>query len=283
MTRIALKVAYDGTKFCGWQKQSKSPLGESVDGKASIQGHLESAVETMGGQRVHVWGSGRTDAGVHALGQVAHLNWAGASMPDFFALLNGLNALLPREIRVLEVREVTQGFHAQKSALSKTYGYYFLLSPTAVPFLAGQAWWVPQVAARLVRGELALDFQAMERAAQDLVGSHDFVAFQGQKASVLTTVRELFSAHLEKCPAAPGGRSLSGATLLRLEVKGEGFLKQMVRGIAGTLLQVGLGRFPSHQIRRILEEKDRSLLGQTAPARGLFLEEVQYPSDALIG
>jgi tRNA pseudouridine38-40 synthase len=264
MHKYAALISYVGTRFCGWQKQTGPESGTAH----SIQETIELAIAQMTGETLAVVGSGRTDAGVHAAGQVAHFvlkkkEW------DPRILKRGLNSILPRVIRVLEVRAVPIEFHAQRTAERKQYSYYFQQGPEALPHLEPTSWWIQK----------PLDLEAMREAASRIVGEHDFKPFQSSGAKPGSTVRTIFEAEIRREPIVYPGSGIwgeSGASLVRFRVVGSGFLKQMVRGLAGTLLQVGEGRRPAACFEEILRTLDRSLVGPTAPARALWLEQVWY-------
>lgn len=258
MHKYAAWVSYEGTNYCGWQKQTKTRAH-------SVQGRIEGALLQMTGERVPVVGSGRTDAGVHAIGQVAHFvlrnkDWE----PEI--LFNGLNSMLRSSIQLLGVRRVPLDFHAQKSALRKQYCYFFQQGSCALPHLEPYSWWIRK----------RLDLKAMNEALGYLVGEKDFRPFQASGAKPGPTVRRILSACVATEEVQFPAAQASGAHFVSFRVVGTGFLKQMVRGIAGTLLQVGEGRRPPDCVREILETQDRSLVGPTAPARALWLEKVWY-------
>lgn len=245
--RIAIRMEYDGAKFAGFQRQ---------DNAVAIQNLLENAASTIAQRPVSVTGAGRTDAGVHALGQVAHLDVPEDAMaPERWAF--ALNALLPADIRVQESVAVSDSFHARFSAKEKWYRYLYWLAPR------GSAWW----ASRAWCVTYPIDPVLMERALPALVGTHDFAAFQGTGSVVATTVRTLTEASLtQKGP------------LLILDLRGDGFLKNMVRVIAGTLMQVGNGRRDPDLVP-LLEGRDRNRSGITAPAHGLTLMDIRYDGE----
>lgn len=269
MWKYAAILSYIGTDYCGWQKQR----GAAALGKPSIQETLELALERMTGETISVVGSGRTDSGVHALGQVAHFILRDKPW-DLTILHRAMNGILPANIRVLEVFPVSIEFHAQRSADKKQYSYYFQQGPCPLPHLEPLSWWIKK----------SLDLEAMNQALQHLLGEHDFKPFQASGAKPRPTVRKILEVEIALEPIAFPGRGLSQAQgeraslgLVRVRIVGTGFLKQMVRGIAGTLLQVGEGRRPASCTLEILETLDRSKVGPTAPARALWLERVWYP------
>lgn len=264
MWKYALLISYVGTRYCGWQKQKSSP----GPGKFSIQETIESALRQMTTEeKISVVGSGRTDSGVHAVGQVAHFVLTRKEW-DPEIIKKGLNSLLPMSIRIVQASRVPIDFHAQRSAERKQYSYYFQQGPCALPHLEPLSWWIRK----------QLDLSAMNQALSYLVGEHDFKPFQASGAKPGPTVRKILEAEvLLQSAGFPGGMA-EQASLVRLRIVGTGFLKQMVRGIAGTLLQVGEGHRDSRCIQEILETMDRSQVGATAPGRALWLEKVWYPT-----
>lgn len=257
---LKLVLAYDGTRFVGWQRQAEG---------SSIQGLVEDALARIEGCPVAVAGSGRTDAGAHALGQVASVRLA-HPMPTA-DLHRALNAMLPADVRVLSVDEAPDGFHARYSAREKTYRYLLAPAPSG-PFAGRFAWVVP----------FALDAAAMDAAAKALVGEHDFGAFQSTGTPVAHARRHITRARVREEPLdamlgtalAPPG--LPGARVLAFEVTADGFLRHMVRAIAGSLVEVGSGRRGAPWLGEVLRSGVRREAGPTAPACGLFLVGVGY-------
>jgi tRNA pseudouridine38-40 synthase len=244
MRTLKLTLSYDGTRFVGWQRQAAG---------ASIQGLLEDALERFEGSRVSVHGAGRTDAGVHALSQVASVRVACAH--DTATLMRALNALLPDDIRVLAVEEREEHFHARFSARSKTYCYQIRNAPIASPFERAYVWHLAE----------PLALAAMQHAAAQLVGRHDFAAFRSAGSEVSSTVRTV---------TRSVWRESSG--LMTYEIAGDGFLRHMVRAIVGTLVEIGRGWREPAEIGSLLQGGTRAAAGATAPPHGLFLAAVDY-------
>ena len=265
MWKYAAVISYDGTGFCGWQSQK----GSAAEGDPSIQTTVTTALRKMTSEEASVVGSGRTDSGVHALGQVAHFVLKNKEW-DPQILKRGLNSLLPTTIRLLEVKPVALDFHAQRSAEKKQYSYYFQQGPCAIPHLEAFSWWIQK----------RLNLDDMNKALGSLIGEHDFKPFQASGSKPGPTVRQILEADVTlQSVGFPGGDLAERyqVGLVRVRVVGTGFLKQMVRGIAGTLLQVGEERRSPACMREILESGRREDVGPTAPARALWLERVWYP------
>jgi tRNA pseudouridine38-40 synthase len=245
-----LTVAYDGHDFAGWQVQPD---------RRSIQGSLVSAIEQLTGEKTLPQGSGRTDAGVHALAQVASVSLE--SPIPAVNLRKALNDVLPRSIRILSVDEVDAGFHARKSALAKTYCYRIYRGEICPPFLARYLYHHPYPLAE----------QGMIAAAQAVIGEHDFTSFaavdpESRKEGLETNnVRTIYSSEWKR----------EGEQLV-YTVRGNGFLHHMVRNLAGTFLMIGKGSLSAADVTRILELRDRSAAAATAPACGLYLVSVEY-------
>jgi tRNA pseudouridine38-40 synthase len=245
MPTFKITLAYDGTNYVGWQRQAEG---------TSIQGLIEAALRELEGGEVVVHGAGRTDAGVHALGQVASCVLDRQVDP---AVLNrALNARLPPDVRALSVEAAAAGFHARFAAKKKIYRYRFSDAAVTSPFERLYAWHVVG----------ALDVDAMDTAARALEGEHDFAAFASAGGGTRTTVRRIHSARVTRDPQA----------LIIFDIAGNGFLRHMVRAIAGTLVEVGRGRMPCEAVRHVLASRERAQAGPTAPARGLFLVSVEY-------
>lgn len=240
-------IAYDGTNYGGWQIQPNA---------VSIQSLIEQALCTILRQQIPIFGSGRTDAGVHALSQVAHFcSELSIDIGKTFASLNGL---LPPDIRILSLEQVPNDFHARFSAVAKTYHYRLHLNAIPDPFKRRYAYHVPH----------AVDIDLLKSAAAHFIGTHDFTSFAnepGRGSAAHDAVRTLSRLDVIE---EPGG--------IRLELQGDGFLYKMVRNIVGTLLDVCAEKIAQDQIPAILAAKDRRLAGRSAPPHGLYLVEVIY-------
>lgn len=244
MRTIRLVVEYDGSAFSGWQRQA---------GRPSVQGALEAAVRRVTGRRAAVAGAGRTDAGVHAEGQVASFHTASTIPAERFR--DALNAYLPEAVAVVASDEAPAAFHPRRAAHSKLYRYVILNRPARPALERARAWWI----------RARLNVPAMRRAARALVGRHDFRSFASKADRLKNMVRTIRSIAI----VAAGDR-------LRIDVVGDGFLYNMVRAIVGTLVQVGRGLMESAAVKRILAARDRARAGPTAPAAGLCLVRVDF-------
>lgn len=241
---IMIIVSYRGTNFCGWQKQSDG-LG--------IQGEIEYACKKIFGVKsIEIIGSGRTDAGVHALGQVA--NFVVDTTIPTEKIPEILNNNLPKDIAVLSAKEVDMGFHSRHTAKRKTYRYQFYQSRIRNPFLK-------DISCQI---KYDLDVEKMKREIKSFIGIHDFVGFMSSGSSVKTTIREIYNAEI-----------FCERDLIILEIEGNGFLYNMVRIIAGTMVDIGRGKI-TDSIDEIIKSKDRGKAGHTAPPQGLFLKKVEY-------
>lgn len=250
MRNIAMIVSYDGTSYDGFQSQ---PSGNTVQDK------LEAAVMQLTGERVNIYGSGRTDAGVHARGQVINFHTDSRIPEERWCL--AINSRLPDDIVVTRAFAVPDDFHARKCARRKTYRYTIQNSM------------FPDVMNRLYALHVyrPLAIEAMQEAASYLVGEHDFTSYCSPKAAGDNRIRTIYRAAVSSEPSATGS-----GRIITIEVTGNGFLYNMVRIIVGTLLLVGQEQLPPEEVRRILEAKDRSKAGPTAPAHGLMLWNVEY-------
>lgn len=240
-----ITIEYDGSRYHGWQRQKNN---------RSVQEEIETALKKMTSSPVTLIGSGRTDAGVHAAGQVANFKCDTRLTPAAF--LSGLNSLLPEDIIIQDCERVATDFHARYDARRKTYHYTVL--NRSVPAAIGRqyVWFIRK----------PLDRQKIRAAMTHIIGRHDFKAFEGSGSPRQNTTREVFTANLIE---DPGG-------ILIFEIEAEGFLRYMVRNIVGTLVDIGLGKITAADFRTILDSRDRSQAGITAPARGLTLIRVSY-------
>ncbi|MDJ0866821.1 MAG: tRNA pseudouridine(38-40) synthase TruA [Myxococcota bacterium] len=254
MRNFRLVLEYDGTAFEGWQTQARRGAEAGAEAPRTVQGILEAVLEQVTGVRAPVHGAGRTDAGVHALGQVANVALETRLEPA--ELQRALNAVLPRDLAVRALDVVPDAFHARRDARGKRYVYRLWTGVVRSPARARTHAWV----------QPPLDRDAMRRAARDLEGTHDFASFQAAGSGPKTTVRTLTRVALE---GGPGDE-------LRIVVEGSGFLRHMVRNLVGTLLEVGRGKRDAGSMPALLAARDRALAGATAPARGLVLERVDY-------
>ena len=248
MRTLKLTIAYDGTDFAGWQRQASA---------RTVQASIEDALSPIEGQRVVITGAGRTDAGVHASGQVASVSLSSSIAAA--ELQRALNATLADDVRILAVTDARLDFNARFDARYKTYQYSLDCDAVMAPQLRRYAWHVPQ----------ELDIEAMNAAAALLIGEHDFAAFQAAGSEVKTSVREVIAS---KCTR---GRSRDRPTLVYC-ITGTGFLRHMVRNIVGTLVDMGRGRRPPDSVRAILASRDRAQASATAPPHGLTLWSVDY-------
>jgi tRNA pseudouridine38-40 synthase len=250
MRTLKLTVAYDGTNYVGWQRQDNGLAVQQVIEEAFVP--LVGA-ETAGGRAPAVVGAGRTDAGVHALGQVASVHVDGDLATD--AIQRALNVRLPLDVRVVGVVDAAPGFHARSEAAGKTYRYRVATVPVLSPFDR----------LYMFHGPGPHDVSAMRRAAARLVGRHDFASFQTTGSWPLDTVRTIHRLEVRETAAE-----------LAIEVEGDGFLRHMVRAIAGTLLEIGLGQRAPEAITDVIAARDRQAAGRTLPALGLTLVTVRY-------
>ena len=242
--RIKITVEYDGTEYCGWQVQ---PNG------ITVQQRLNEAVEALTDEKTSVVGSGRTDSGVHAAGQVAHFDTNSTIPPQRFAA--ALNSVLPADIRVLSSCEAEEGFHARFCAKKKTYSYKMYIAETVRPLWDRYACLLAY----------PVDVAAMSSAAKLFVGEHDFRSFMTSGSSVQDTVRTVYSASVT-----------TDGDFITFTVCGSGFLYNMVRIMAGTLVEVGAGRMSEADVVSALENGQRTLSGKTMPPHGLTLVSVEY-------
>jgi tRNA pseudouridine38-40 synthase len=244
---IKIILEYDGTNYHGWQSQSGT-------GRGTIQDTLERTLRELTGEYVKTYASGRTDAGVHALGHVAHFRTESSIPSEAWA--PALNHLLPEDIRVLSSEDVPEDFHARYSSTGKIYQYVILNRRAPSALHRSRAW--------LIDRELNLN--AMRRAAGVLIGKHDFSAFRSSACGAKTPVRKLTALTIRK-----------RGDFVEILLEADAFLMHMARNIVGTLVDVGLGRCTVEAVKKILFSRDRSKAGRTAPAYGLYLVKVLYP------
>jgi tRNA pseudouridine38-40 synthase len=252
---LALTVSYLGADFHGFARQP---------GQTTVQGELETALATLFHRDIETVGAGRTDAGVHALGQVVSFDVSPEELGErsFAKLRSSLNALTPDGIVVRAIAEKPAGFSARFSALEREYRYRFVIGEEEPLFLKPYVWWVPT--------DQPIDVQAMKQAAPYLVGEHDFTSFcVAASAAGKNTVRELLSVTIF-------GNDHLGESCLVLQIRGNAFLHSMIRVIAGSMLDVGFRRRDPEWIKEVIEARDRKAAGQTAPAQGLTFWRVRY-------
>jgi tRNA pseudouridine38-40 synthase len=241
---IKLTIEYDGSRYCGWQVQAK---------EETIQAVVERALSTLLGKSTRVIASGRTDAGVHALGQVANFHCEGH--PDLFRVQRGLNALTPEDITVKEVEVVADAFDARRDGRARLYEYRILNRSTPSPFHLRRAWHVHE----------PLDVDAMRAAIGSLVGEHDFSSFRAAGCDAAHPVRTVYRTSLDR-----------SGDLLIFTIEATAFLRHMVRNVVGTLVEVGRRERSVKDFADLLVARDRTLAGRTAPPHGLYLVKVEY-------
>lgn len=245
MRNIKLTIEYDGRRYLGWQR-----LGDS---EKTIQGKIESTLSQMTDEKIEITGSGRTDTGTHARGQVA--NFKTNSPMTRLEMRDFLNRYLPQDIVITKVEEMPERFHARYNATGKKYSYYVWNGEVPTVFERHRSFYYPQT----------LDLEKMNQACQKLLGRHDFIGFSALKKSKKSTVRTIEELSVERI-----------GDMLHFTFVGEGFLNKMVRILTGTLLEIGAGRMAIEQIDEIFAQKIRASAGETLPAHGLFLDEVYY-------
>lgn len=244
MKNIKLTIAYDGTNYHGWQKQNDT---------LTIQSVIEEAIYKLTGENVDLIASGRTDANVHAIGQVANFITNSNIFPEKFFV--AINSLLNEDIRIISSEEVDIDFNSRFDAKKKTYLYQIYNNKILNPFYRMYSWHIPY----------ELDYSLMEIALKELVGEHDFKAFMSANSNVKSTIRTIYNTSIIK-----------ENELIKIEVTGNGFLYNMVRIIVGTIVEIGNGRRDISCIKQAIELGQRDLLGRTAQPQGLFLKEVKY-------
>lgn len=244
INNIKIEISYDGTNYYGWQKQPN---------RISIQEEIEIALEKVYNQKIELIGSGRTDSGVHAIGQIANFKTSNKINPEKIKF--ALNNFLPQEIRIIKSEEVEANFHSRYDAIGKTYKYQIYNNKIKSPFLNKYSYFIPY----------ELDIDEMIESSKLLIGKHDFKAFKASNSNINNTERIIYNLKIEK-----------ENNLIILKVTGSGFLYNMVRIISGTLIEIGAERKHSLCITEALETGNRQVLGHTAKPEGLFLEKVYY-------
>ncbi len=242
-----LKIQYDGTRYRGWQRQKGTDM--------TIQGKIEQVLSRFAGQEIEIDGAGRTDAGVHAVEQVANVHVPEQVAADAETIKKYLDLYLPEDIRVISVERAGERFHSRLNATGKVYRYHILKSDADCVFLRKYAWKVTE----------PMDVRRMREAAEELIGKHDFRSFCSKPSKKKSTVRTIESIDIEETEKE-----------IRLTFRGDGFLYNMVRILTGTLAEVGAGKRKPDQMSQILEKKERKYAGDMAPAKGLFLIKVFY-------
>lgn len=244
MRNIKLLIQYEGTAYAGWQRQ---------DNALGIQEVIEEAIKKVTGEEVRLIGSGRTDRKVHALGQVA--NFHTSSQIPGHKFKYALNIKLPEDIQIIKSKEVDKNFHSRYDAKGKRYKYIIYNSPLANPIYRNFSYHIDK----------ELDIYSMEKTARHFIGSHDFKSFMGPRTGTVNTIRTISKIDMRK-----------ENELIYITIEGNSFLRHMIRIIVGTLVYVGIGKFEEQDIPKIIEARDRTKAGPTAPPQGLFLEKVYY-------
>ena len=268
MQNIRLTIEYEGTNYRGWQRQKPRCQISDIRGqKRTVQGVLEEALSKITKERIRVIGAGRTDAGVHSLGQVANFKTKSKMTPGEFR--KALNSMLPKDIAIKNAQRVKERFHAQFDAKSKHYRYIIYQGSTPSPFLKDYALYT----------SYKLNLKAMREEAKYLVGKHDFSSFKLSGSSVRNPIRTLtkltITSHKSYRSPITNHRS-PNSRLISIDCVADGFLYGMVRSIVGTLIEVGRGKISPSEVKEILKARNRRLAGPTAPARGLYLIKVRY-------
>jgi tRNA pseudouridine38-40 synthase len=255
--RIALGIQYDGAAFCGWQSQ---PHGKTV------QDALERALAEFAQAPLHTTVAGRTDTGVHGLGQVVHFD----TMLDRteFSWVRGTNAFLPSTVAVQWARAMPDTFHARFAAFERTYYYVLYVHPVRSPMLSGRAGWV----------HTPLDVDAMREAAACLIGEHDFSAFRSSECQAKTPVKHLYQIDIRRDAAGAAGARHEGS-FIHFRFRANAFLHHMVRNLMGCLIAVGRGRYPAGWLAEVLASRDRNQAAPTFMPEGLYLAHVGYPAE----
>jgi len=266
MPNIRLVIEYEGTDYSGWQRQTRIKDPGSRIQKKTIQGILEETLSKITKERIRVIGAGRTDAGVHALGQVANFKTTSKMTPEEFK--KALNSMLPKDIVIKNAQRAKEEFHAQFDAKSKYYRYIIYQGSTHSPFLKNYTFYIIS----------KLNLKAMREGAMCLVGKHNFSSFQLSGSSAKTSIRTIKKLTITSqsdmryaiCDMRKNSRTIF------INVEANGFLYGMVRSIVGTLIEVGRGKISPSKVKEILKARNRRLAGPTAPAKGLYLVKVGY-------
>lgn len=255
MRYIKLLIEYDGTDYHGWQSQKSG---------GTIQDCIRETIYGITGERVNLTGASRTDAGVHALGQVAVFGTGSRLTPDI--IRRALNAGLPRDIRILDSRETDEAFHPRYRALRKSYFYIISTGILRSAFLYRYLW----------DAKMQLELDAMNEAASRILGEHDFSSFMGAGCGSRTQTRTVYSLDITRYDKISFMTSSIRGEFIKIRIEANAFLRHMVRNIVGTLVEVGKGKISHEMFGNILNARDRTKAGPTAPANGLFLEKIIY-------
>lgn len=255
MRNIKLAIQYDGTNYHGWQIQRSA---------VTIQGILQETIKKITGEDTKVIGAGRTDAGVHAIEQIASFKSSTELPPDI--IKSALNAILPDDIRIIDVCNTESTFHPRYDAKSKIYFYVISTDRIISPFLSRYIWKIPY----------KLNFYEMNRALKLLKGSHDFAAFRASGCGAKSTVRTILNISLESLNVINFMTAGLNGNFLKIRIEADAFLRHMARNIVGTIIEVGKGKISEEDIKKILASKDRRFAGPAASARGLFLEKINF-------
>jgi tRNA pseudouridine38-40 synthase len=256
MKNVRLLIEYDGSGYHGWQRQKD---------RTTLQGIIEDRIFRITGEKAALIGASRTDAGVHAIGQVASFRTNSNLEP--MTLQRALNATLPEDIRILNAEETKDAFHPRYDALSKSYFYIISNTNFSSAFLYRYAW----------RAPYALELDKMKKAGDSLLGRHDFSAFRGAGCGAKSTVRDITSLSIEKISSIDFMTVRVNGNFIKITVEANAFLRHMVRNIVGTLVEIGRGEMTLNSISEAIELRDRKKTGPTAPPHDLFLEKVSYP------
>lgn len=257
MRNVALTIQYEGTNYNGWQIQSRQNV-------PTIQGILQQAIQKITGESIKLIAAGRTDAGVHAIYQVASFLTYTNLKTD--VIQSALNANLPYDIRILNVCDKDIKFNPRFDAKSKVYSYFISNSKIVSPFLYKYTWNLPY----------ELDFEEMEASLKLLLGQHDFSSFRGSCCGAKSAIKTIFSVKIQKKQCIDFMSFCISGNFIKFSIEADSFLRHMVRNIVGTIVEIGRGRWKAEDISRILLARCRKTAGQTAPAKGLFLEKINY-------